>query len=233
MIIFTSDTDWTTEEVIGEMLEIFEEYGMKCTFFATHDSPVLKNANKNLFEIALHPNFNSFFDNKSTKTVDEVIDELINIYPGAKGIRSHSMTQSSILLSKFAEKGLLYDANHFLPYQQIKPFKLWTGMWRIPYNWEDDIHYSYNRTFDEIGLTLNDEDLFVFDFHPTQIFLNTEKAERYINAKVDYHNTEKFRKHRNNTNVRGAKDALISIFEAIKKNKFKHNHLLGYVNSLI
>jgi hypothetical protein len=229
MIIFTSDIDWTTEDVISEMIDVFEQYQMKCTFFATHDSKVLKNCNRDLFELAIHPNFNPHLENRTTKSVDDVIDELLKIYPEAKGVRSHCMTQSSIILGKFAEKGLLYDANHFLPYQKINVFKLWTGMWRIPYNWEDDIHYSYNKSFDDIGLTLNHDDLFVFDFHPTQVFLNTERAERYIKAKADYHDTEKFRKHRNETAIKGAKDALIYVFEMIKKHNFQQDNLLRYL----
>jgi len=232
MILFTSDIDWATEEVIENMLQIFESYNTKCTLFTTHKSKVIQNCSRNLFEIGIHPNFNSILENRTNITVDDTIANLLKIYPEAKGVRSHCMTQSTPMLNSFANKGLLYDANHFLPYQKIHAFKLWNGMLRIPYNWEDDIHYLYNKKFDEIGIELNNEDLFVFDFHPIHIFLNTENEQRYLDAKPHYQNTSELLNYKN-TNQKGAKDALIFLLETIRENKFETNHLLGYYNTLM
>jgi hypothetical protein len=230
MIIFTSDIDWATEEVTAEMLAIFEKYQAKCTLFVTHPSQVLQNCNRNLFEIGIHPNFNALLDNNNPqhKTQDTILDELLSWYPEAKGVRSHCMTQSTPILSKFAKKGLLYDANHFLPYQKINVFKLWNGMWRIPYNWEDDIHYLYENSFDEIGMKLNNEDLFVFDFHPIHIFLNTDCEQTYIHAKPYYKKTNELKKYIN-TKKKGAKDILIYLLETIKENQYEQDNLIGYL----
>ncbi len=230
MIIFTSDIDWATEEVTAEMLGIFEQYNTKCTLFVTHPSKVLQNCNRDLFEIALHPNFNPILDNNNpqNKTQDSILDELLGWYPEAKGVRSHCMTQSTPMLSKFAQKGLLYDANHFLPYQKIQAFKLWNGMWRIPYNWEDDIHYLYEKSFEETGIELNENDLFVFDFHPIHVFLNTDCEQTYINAKPFYQNTEELKKHKNTTKT-GARDMLISMLKITKEKKYANDNLLGYL----
>lgn len=230
MIIFTSDIDWATEDVTAEMLAIFEQYNIKCTLFATHPSKVLQQCDRNLFEIAIHPNFNALLDNKNPqgKTQDSILDELLAWYPEAKGVRSHSMTQSTPILGKFAEKRLLYDANHFLPYQKIQVFKLWNGIWRIPYNWEDDIHYLYENDFDKIGMQLNEDDLFVFDFHPIHVFLNTDCEQTYINAKPFYKNIVELKKYKNNVKI-GARDMLIRLLGLVKEKKYANNTLLGYL----
>jgi hypothetical protein len=220
MIAFTSDIDWADEAVIADMLSLFENYGVKCTFFSTHSSGELIKCNKKLFEIAIHPNFNPIFSGQ-TKSVDDILSELLEIHPEAKGVRSHSMMQSTNLLSKFASKNLLYDANHFLPYHTgLKPFRLWTGMVRIPYNWEDDVHWSYGYTFDDSRINLKSDSLNVFDFHPIHVFLNTENKYRYNEAKKFYNDPVKLLEYRN-TEIKGSRDLLISLLEYIKVNKIE------------
>lgn len=224
MIAFTIDIDWAPEEVIEDTLSLFEQYNAKCTLFSTHNSYAVIKSNKKLFEVAIHPNFNPLLTN-SEKTVSAVLSELLDIHPDAKGVRSHSMMQSSIILQEFADKGLIYEANHFLPYHQnIKPFKLWTGMVRIPYNWEDDVHWTYGHTFESSRMNLEDDGLIVFDFHPIHIFLNTENKYRYNAARNYYQDPEKLVKYRN-TEIKGTRDLLISLLRHCKINKvetYKH-----------
>ncbi len=218
MISFTSDIDWAPDELIEDTLELFDKYRVKCTFFSTHYSEILKNCNKDLFEIAVHPNFNPLFSDNS-KSIDRIIDELLEIHPDAKGVRSHSMLQSSQLIQKFSEKGFVYESNHFLPYHsKVKPYKLWTGMIRIPFNWEDDIHWSYGHGFDDHKMDLNDSGLNIFNFHPIHIFLNTENEQRYNDAKVFYKNPSKLRTFRN-SKTEGSRDLLIRLLEHIKEHK--------------
>lgn len=230
MIIFTSDIDWAEEEVITYMLDIFEEYQVKCTLFATHESQVLRKCNKDLFEIAIHPNFNPVLEGKGGN-VEDILDNMMSLFPKAKGIRSHSMTQSTPLLALFAKKGLLYDANHFLPYQKIQSFKLWNGMWRIPYNWEDDIHFAYKYSFDNLQMKLNHEDLFVLDFHPIHVFLNTDCEDTYNHARKYYHDVEQLSKCKNQTKL-GSKDMLIMLLETLKKEQYQFKSLLEYYNQI-
>ena len=221
MIAFTSDIDWAPEEVIADTINLFEFYGVKCTFFSTHHSLELSKANKKLFEIGIHPNFNPILTGKSDMRPEDVIDDILDIHPEAEGIRSHSMLQSTNLLQLFADKKLLYDANHFMPYQTgIKPFKLWTGMVRIPYNWEDDVHWAYGYSFDECGMDLNDENMIVFDFHPIHIYLNTENKYRYNEAKKFYQDPKELINYRNKE-VHGTRDLLISLLTSCKQNKLK------------
>lgn len=220
MIAFTSDIDWAPEAVIADTISIFETYGVKCTLFATHNSKELRNCNKKLFEIAIHPNFNPVLTENNI-SVDDVLDEILEIYPDAEGVRSHSMMQSTNLLSKFATKNLIYDSNHFLPYcTGLKPFKLWTGMVRIPFNWEDDVHWAYGYTFNDCHINLEQEGLNVFNFHPIHIYLNTENKYRYTEASKYYKEHVKLLQYRN-IEIKGTRDLLISLLEFVKQNKIE------------
>lgn len=226
MIVFTSDIDWAPDEVVADTIELFEEYGVKCTFFTTHYSDILLRSNKDLFEIGLHPNFNPIIEGLSTKKIDAIIDELLDIHPEAKGVRSHSMLQSTHILQKFADKKFIYDANHFLPYHKnLKPFMLWNGMVRIPYNWEDDVHWAYGHTFEDSKMDLADEGLVIFNFHPIHIFLNTESKYRYDEAKKYYKEPKRLIEYRN-TKIKGTRDLLISHLEHCKANKSKTTKLI-------
>ena len=48
MLAFTSDIDWAPEEVIADMLQLFEMHNVKCTLFCTHKSKVIEECNRNL-----------------------------------------------------------------------------------------------------------------------------------------------------------------------------------------
>ncbi len=216
MIYFTSDIDWAPDEVIDDMLSIFDKYNQRCTLFATHESRSIINV-KNIHEIGIHPNFNSLLSqNEKQINAENIIDDLINIYPDSKGVRSHSTLSSSVLLDLFYKKGLKYDSNLFIPYQDVFPFELWNGFLRIPYNWEDDVHFLYNKSFFQTGLNLNSKYL-IFDFHPIHVYLNTESEMRYLNAKYFYKDPKKLLDYRNNS-TSGARTLLISLLESCSYN---------------
>src|SRR5688500_9104547 len=109
MYYVTSDIDWAPEEVIDDFFTLLEQYKVKCTVFATHESSVIKNSNRNLFEIGIHPNYNNCLNGGSTITRQNVLEDILNIYPEAIGVRSHSLVQSSNLLQDFFDFGLVYD----------------------------------------------------------------------------------------------------------------------------
>jgi hypothetical protein len=210
MIILTFDIDWAPDAVVADTLELLAAHGARATLFATHDTAVLRGVEADGLEVGIHPNFNPLLGGGGG-SADDVLDAILDLYPGARGVRSHSMLQSSPLLAKFAERGLRYDANHFLPYQPIHPFTLWTGMVRIPYNWEDDVHWAYGRSFDDAGLELDAWPLCVLDFHPVHVYLNTEREARYAAARPHYQDAAALRRHRNTTGVPGARDLLLEV----------------------
>jgi len=233
MLSFTIDIDWACDEVILDTLHFFEKYQVKCTLFATHPSEVIRNCNRDLFEIAIHPNFNFLLQGKESKSVEDILDDLLTWYPESKGVRSHSLADGSYLLYKFAEKRLLYDVNLLLPYQKnIRPFKYMTGSLRIPYNWEDDVHWTYENSFDDHSLDLSESSFNILDFHPIHIFLNSENDNRYQIAKKYNQEPEKLLTFRN-TEIKGTRDILIHFLETVKNKNISNKKMIEIYNEYI
>lgn len=223
MIAFTSDIDWAPEEAIYEMLEIFESRNCKCTLFCTHPSDAVKRSNTNLFEIGVHPNFNPLlFGNSTKKTAEEILQEVMDWYPEAIGIRNHALTQGTYLSRMFAEKGFKYESNTLIPYSNtLKPYKDWDGLWRIPFNWEDDVHALYKHDYNCHNLNLhNPEILNIFNFHPFHVFINTEKIARAKEA-IKYNKNVGELKNYINVNVKGTKDLLIATLDDITRKGYQ------------
>ena len=112
-ICITFDVDWATEEALEYVIKKLEKNDINATFFATHDSKLLKSVNKSQFEVGIHPNFNN-----SNCDFSSPIQNLIKIYPNAIGGRSHSLFCSSNILQIYEEVGLKYESNIFLPFHE-------------------------------------------------------------------------------------------------------------------
>ncbi len=215
-VCFTMDIDWAPDHVIEYSLDLFSKNNIPCTIFATHKTDVLKGIGPN-FEVGIHPNFNPLLSGEGKDSASDVIDRVLEIFPESKGVRSHSITQSSQLLNIFVQKNLVYDSNNFLPYQPIKVYKSWNGLYRIPYNWEDDVHFEYGYSFEDLRMD-DVHDFAVLDFHPIHLFLNTENSKRYSMAKEylkDKNSLESFR----NTEISGSQDGLFNAFNKYKQFK--------------
>lgn len=225
MLAFSCDVDWAPEEVIQDTLNLFESYGVKCTFFSTHHSLTLAKANRKLFEVGIHPDFHPLLRGQTSKTYEDILDELLDIHPEAVGVRTHTMMQSVPMLQKFADRKLLYEANTFMPYQHgLKAFRLWNGLVRIPFNWEDDVHWAYGYSFEDHRMDIESGDLVVFDFHPVHIFLNTENKFRYNEAKNYLNDPKKLLDYRN-SEVPGTRDLLINLLKTCKEKELETNKL--------
>lgn len=122
-----------------------------------------------------------------------MIQNNLNFLPNAKSAKSHSLTNSSIILDSLKEKGITHECNHLIPAETgiiLKPWWLWNGLIRVPFFWEDD--YSCVTTNPcSIDQMIKREGLKIFDFHPIHIFLNTESLNRY----------EKTREHHSNADI--------------------------------
>ena len=217
-IFLTFDIDWASDEVINDSLEVIEKYGIKSTWFVTHDSPILERLkdNKNI-ELGIHPNFNFLLngDFRNGRNAEEIVDKLLEIVPNANCVRSHAMTQSSGLLELFYNKGLTHDCNHFIPEQTeiiLKPWSIWNGLIKVPYFWEDDINcVSENRT--AINDLVNRKGIKVFDFHPIHVFLNLENIDRYYQIRDFQKETDKLLPYINTKEI-GVKDLLKQLITA-------------------
>jgi hypothetical protein len=86
---------------------------------------------------------------------------------------------------------------------------------RIPFFWADDTHLYSSSSFDISELPLGFNEYDVIAFHPVHIYLNTEKLERYVNAKPFLQNEEELRKYVNKGE--GSRSILIRLLEKIQK----------------
>ena len=201
----TLDIDWAHDDILADTIELVEKYRVPATWFVTHDTPLLSRLRSNPdFELGIHPNFNWLLsgDDRAGRDADEVVDRLLAIVPEAKCVRSHSTTQSSGLLDLFARRGLSHECNSFIPVQsgiELKPWRLWTGLTRVPYFWEDDVACLYScENALPMSRLVSLAGIKVFDFHPVHIFLNTENMHRYEQAREWHRFPKKLLAHRYN-----------------------------------
>lgn len=210
MIAITSDIDWAHDEVIEYMLSILEEYNIKITFFCTHEIKI-KEMNKH--ELAIHPNFTK------DKTDRKTIQELMSLYPEAKGTRSHTLYIHSRLFEIYQDFDLEYDSNYILPNQTIKPFFIANNVLELPIFFEDDSHLLESTKFGISQFDLKGNGLKIFNFHPIHVFLNTRKTSDYQRAKKYLQEPRKLEKFRNPN--KGTEDIFISLLSYVKDNGLK------------
>lgn len=187
-IYLTFDTDWADDEVLRDTISLLDARGVQATVFATHESPLLAGLSRHpRIEVGLHPNFNALLEpGARDQDAGAVLARLHDLFPMARSVRSHSLVQSSRLQFLFAARGMVFEVNQFIPSWSgvtCRPYREISGMIRVPYFWEDDVHVMAM----EQGLVppwhadtmLDQQGLKVFDFHPVHVFLNTERMQRY------------------------------------------------------
>jgi hypothetical protein len=188
-VFLTLDVDWASDDVFAHAIDLVDSLGARATWFITHDTPLLDRLrNSDRYEIGIHPNFNPLLfkgDTSLGSTPEEIVSRLLALVPGAKSVRSHSMTQSSWLLNLFRRLGLTHDCNSFVPVESsiaLKPWRGWEGLVRVPYFWEDDLHAIGGEPWD-VTATTRHRGLKVYDFHPIHLFLNTPTPGHYETAR--------------------------------------------------
>jgi hypothetical protein len=197
-LFLTIDVDWACDEVLLETIDLLERATVAATFFVTHDTPLLRRVSANpRFELAIHPNFNALLSGESAREggAERVVEELLAVVPRARSVRSHSMTQSSRLLDLFHRRGLTHDCNHFVPAGagiELKPFRHWNGLIRVPYFWEDDVALAYGDTLDT-GRVRAAPGLKVFDFHPIHVALNSPNLQCYEDSRPVHNDRARLR----------------------------------------
>lgn len=215
----TIDIDWAHGEILEDTIDLIESFGSSATWFVTHDTPLLSRLRSNSsFELGIHPNFDFLLSGngegaQAGNNAEEVIDRLLSVVPEATSIRSHSTTQSSRLLEMFVCRGITHECNTYIPAQAeivLKPWRLWSGLVRVPYFWEDDAACLFG---DELAMSelVQREGLKVFDFHPIHVFLNTERLSRYERTRPLHHNPKELIKHR--FEGYGTRNRLIELLE--------------------
>lgn len=219
-IFLTFDIDWCSDEVLAYTIDFIEKYDLKATFFITHDTYLLdRMKNNNNIEIGIHPNFNPLIagNDKYGKNFEEVISFYTNLYSNAESIRSHALTQSSVILNSLKKFGLSYECNSYIPMNSgivVYPYRHWDNHTiRVPHFWEDDLHCLYGDDWN-VENYLDYKGIKVFDFHPIHIFLNTEHIDRYEVARKSFHDFDKLRQYRNESKY-GTEDFFLDLIKNV------------------
>lgn len=191
----TIDIDWAHDEVLDYALGIVEESGIRATWLATHRTKILDRiAGNPNFELGIHPNFNPLLGPEPhlSPNAIAVIEDCLDFVPGARVLRSHSLTHSSRLSDMFSSLGITHDLNCYIPFgaaRELAPWHSPIGHVRVPFGWEDDLEMPIRGipTWDNLG------GLRVLDFHPIHLFLNTEELSRYEDSRPIHQSPELLR----------------------------------------
>lgn len=184
--LISFDLDWAHDLVIEDTINLIEEANIKACFFVTHHTPLLLRLRANyLFELGLHPNFDSLVNGEKKQTAREIIMDLSRIVPEAKVLRSHAMTTSGRWLEFYQEAGMTHLSNYLMfGDEKIHPFKQLNGLVEAPVYFADDgllfQRAKSSVTFDFTEkIVTKSNGLRVYNFHPINLFLNTESIDRY------------------------------------------------------
>jgi hypothetical protein len=227
MLAITFDIDWAPDEVVDYCVQKIIRAGVKATLFCTDYERDRTGRSSNLaerykehaaqLEFALHPNF--VFDEMPVS----VFDRLLRLYPNAKGFRSHNALTGGVVLFAAVQKGLRYDSNYFI-LDRSTTCLLWdfnfVDMVQIPVSFIDHGYSTLRCPIYDVHRLgfLAGTGLKVLDFHPSAIYLNLDRIERYVGAKDDYHDPEKLWKHRNQENP-GADYLFTQLLEQIAQSQ--------------
>jgi ubiquinone/menaquinone biosynthesis C-methylase UbiE len=180
---FTTDIDWASEAAIQATWQLFDCYDIPLTPFITHESAALRArfATPELkAKVGLHPNF--LPGSTHGNTVPEVIDHVQNLWPQARGFRSHSFFDTSHVTAEMVRRGLSYDSNVCLWLQPNGvPLTHASGLIRFPVFWEDDVHFGhdYPFDFDLLRAHFDQPGLKIINIHPIHVALNVPNNEFY------------------------------------------------------
>lgn len=226
-IYITFDMEWVCDEVLEYVHNLIEENHVKATITVTHRTDYLEELRKDKnIELGIHPNFNSLISGDCEwNDCDSIINKLMELIPEAVTVRSHSLTESSMILEKFTQYGIKNELNLYVPPiagTVLHPFIGYGGIRRIPFIFEDDIALMNKKnSIDDYSVEYYLGEEFdlprVFNFHPNHIYLNTEKIERYNETKAFYKDLSKLKKHRNSDLTCGSESFFLKLVKTAQK----------------
>lgn len=225
----TFDMDWANDEVLEDFYSLLEKYDLKGEINVTHYTKWLELWDRDRLEYGIHPNFNESLFGNPTRSADSIVGELLNIVPGAKTLRSHSLVQSSGLQMLFSRVGIEYEMNSYIPMNEglcIAPFKsIDEGHMILPFIFEDDIYLNMSEKRD-VKWYLSDRFVAprIFNFHPIHLFLNSDSFTSYEHAKPHLSNYLKLKNYVN-TKKYGIRDFFIDLVIYAKKENWEFNRI--------
>ena len=226
-VYLTFDMDWAIDEVLEDFNNLLKENDLVGTIHVTHDTPMLELFRKEgILDLGIHPNFNPILQRGERElSAKMVLDDIKRIVPEAVCLRSHALTNSSIMLLQYGEIGIKYDLNTFIPALEnmvIYPYaSVLSDFMILPFIYEDDVYLNMeNKKTVDFFLS----DLFVapriFNFHPIHLFLNTDRAETYEAARPFFKNSNELLKRRNTSNY-GIRDFFLELVTCARENGYE------------
>lgn len=226
-ICFTVDVEWAEPVVLADVVALFDRYGVRATFFATHAGVDVGH-----HERGLHPNFRrngdtyrKLLDAREEKALldgevqEHIVASTLAFAPEAKGLRAHSLFYDSTLLPLYRRLGLEYDCSYQMPFcAGLRPFWKQHDIVEIPTYFADHFDIMTGATgFAVERLRLDRPGLKVFDFHPNIIYLNARDNTEYMATKDFYHDPERLLAAR--WSGSGARTLLIDLLEDVAARK--------------
>ena len=216
-LCITMDMDWAPDEVIDHSMAILDRFNIKATLFMTNKT----DASVKGHELALHPNFTSL-------DLEKHFQERLELFPDAKGTRSHSFFFTERFRPIYEKLNLEYESNVMMYRQnKIAPYYMSPSTLEVPLFWMDNFYMEMekDRSFIFPEAELDAAALTVFDFHPVHVFLNNNSMELYNDAKKYYHEPKELEKYRN-TKSKGTEDYLVQLLEYAARKKINCKTLI-------
>ena len=181
MICLSFDTDHMSETRMEEFLAAIRIPG-RATFFCTQRYECIADTGH---ETAPHPFLGPTGDWAAELAAKR------EEFPQAKGWRSHSCVFSHLLAQELAAAGYEYISTHDdFGRSGIRPHRHCWGVWHMPIYYMDNLDFSasrfwakrHHRSFDPklLATALDGNGVYVFDFHPLHLLLNSPSAEFYL-----------------------------------------------------
>jgi peptidoglycan/xylan/chitin deacetylase (PgdA/CDA1 family) len=234
-VCFTVDVEWATREVLADVRQLFDDHGVRATFFVTHEGVEVPG-----HERGLHPNFRRNGDlYKSLRMSPALTDEDIHAHivggalafaPEAKGLRSHTLHYDSTLLPLYRRLGLEYDCSYQIPLvPNLRPFWKQHDILEIPTYYADHFDVMTQASNFDAAAVLDRPGLKVLDFHPNMVFINAETDAQYVATKGFYHEPDRLLAARRSG--KGTRSMLIDLLDSVVAKRIP-TATVGEVNRL-
>jgi len=186
-VILTCDVDWAPDFAIEAVYRMIAAFHFKLTIFATHRSDLLQRPPE-FVEVGLHPDFTR---QPPTGSFREKVANLLEYYPGSRGMRAHRNFFGQNISDIAWELGLTYDASIFLwNRSHCQCYIDYNGLLKYCYLWEDGIHLDTRTPLRVSEINLLSPGMKILNIHPILF---------YLNAPTDDYRREVTRKYRDLT----------------------------------
>ncbi|MGH8643128.1 MAG: hypothetical protein ACREX4_01175 [Gammaproteobacteria bacterium] len=181
MICLSFDTDHMANDRMQEFFDSIPIPG-RGTFFCTQR---YDTGREDGHEFCPHPCLEQGTD------WEKELDVKRREFPDALGWRSHSCIFSHILAQKVASMGYRYVSTHDdFGRAGLRPHRHCWGVWQMPIFYMDNLDFSQGRFWpgndhrpfarSVIGTAMTETGIYVFDFHPIHLVLNTTSPNAYF-----------------------------------------------------